>query len=235
MRRRSAKYLSRRLKGVLDQLDGEMARLGRFGSTAALTAMAVGAAVPLHFLVRTLEGLPVRPIAMVNLAFEIVLVAAPIIFYARDVIARLKTSRAILDDMSRRLKGSVEQAQQANRAKSAFLANMSHELRTPLNANMGFSEIMMDQHLGPLDNPRYVAYSADIHASGRYLLGIINDILDLSKIEAGKMSLESAEGFQLRQAVEGSLSICRTLSENSGRASKATCRRKIYTCWRLNA
>jgi len=216
VRRRSAKYLSRRLKGVLDQLDGEMARLGRFGSTAALTAMAVGAAVPLHFLVRTLEGLPVRPIAMVNLAFEIVLVAAPIIFYARDVIARLKTSRAILDDMSRRLKGSVEQAQQANRAKSAFLANMSHELRTPLNANMGFSEIMMDQHLGPLDNPRYVAYAADIHASGRYLLGIINDILDLSKIEAGKMSLESAEGFQLRQAVEGSLSICRTLSEKFG-------------------
>ena len=146
----------------------------------------------------------------------IALVAAPIIFYARDVITRLKTSRAILDDRSHRLKVSVEQAQQANRAKSTFLANVSHELRTPLNAIMGFSEVMMDQHLGPLDNPRYVAYSADIHASGRYLLGIINDILDLSQIEAGKMSLESAEGFQLRQAVEGSLSICRTLSEKFG-------------------
>jgi len=208
VRRRSAKYLSSRLKGVLDQLDGQMARLGRFGSTAALTAMAVGTAVPLHFLVRTLEGLPIQPIAMVNLAFEIALVSAPIIFYARDVIAQLKTSRAIMDGMSRRLKVSVEQAQQANRAKSAFLANMSHELRTPLNAIMGFSEVMMDQHLGPLDNPRYLAYSGDIHASGRYLLGIINDILDLSKIEAGKMSLESAEEFPLRHAVEGSLSIC---------------------------
>jgi signal transduction histidine kinase len=213
VRRRSAKYLSSRLKGVLDQLDGQMARLGRFGSTAALTAMAVGTAVPLHFLVRTLEGLPVQPIAMVNLAFEIALVSAPIIFYARDVIAQLKTSRAIMDGMSRRLKVSVEQAQQANRAKSAFLANMSHELRTPLNAIMGFSEVMMDQHLGPLDNPRYLAYSGDIHASGRYLLGIINDILDLSKIEAGKMSLESAEEFPLRHAVEGSLSICCNLGE----------------------
>ena len=193
-----------------------MARLGRFGSTAALTAMAVGAAVPLHFLVRTLEGLPVQPIAMVNLAFEVALVSAPIIFYARDVIAQLKTSRAIMDGMSRRLKVSVEQAQQANRAKSAFLANMSHELRTPLNAIMGFSEVMMHQHLGPLDNPRYLAYSGDIHASGRYLLGIINDILDLSKIEAGKMSLESAEEFPLRQAVEASHSICCNLGEKFG-------------------
>ncbi len=216
MRGRSGKHLSSRLKGILDQLDGEMARLGRFGSTAALTAMAVGAAVPLHFLVRTLEGLPVQPIAMVNLACEIALVSAPIIFYARDVIAQLNTSRAIMDGMSRRLRVSVEQAQEANRAKSAFLANMSHELRTPLNAIMGFSEVMMDQHLGPLDNPRYLAYSADIHASGRYLLGIINDILDLSKIEAGKMSLESAEEFPLRQAVEGSLCICRTLGEKFG-------------------
>ena len=132
------------------------------------------------------------------------------------MINQLKTSRAILDGMSRRLKTSVEQAEAANRAKSAFLANMSHELRTPLNAIMGFSEVMMDQHLGPLDNPRYLAYSGDIHASGRYLLGIINDILDLSKIEAGKMSLESAEQFPLARALEGSLSICRTLSDKFG-------------------
>jgi signal transduction histidine kinase len=216
VRRRSGKHLSSRLKGVLDQLDGQMSKLGRFGSTAAVTAMAVGAAVPLHVLVRTLEGLPVQPVAMLNLAFEITLVAAPIIFYARDVIAQLKTSRAIMDGMSRRLKISVEQAQAANRAKSAFLANMSHELRTPLNAIMGFSEVMMDQHLGAMDNPRYLAYSGDIHASGRYLLGIINDILDLSKIEAGKMSLESAEDFPLCHAVEGSLSICRNLGEKFG-------------------
>ena len=92
---------------------------------------------------------------------------------------------------------SVEQAQEANRAKSAFLANMSHELRTPLNAIMGFSEVMMDQHLGPINNARYLSYSADIHASGRHLLGIINDVLDLAKIESGKMSLDDAEEFAL--------------------------------------
>ena len=116
--------------------------------------------------------------------------ASPLIFYSRDVIAQLKKAARQLDEMSRRLAITAGQAEQANRAKSAFLANMSHELRTPLNAIMGFSEVMKEQHLGPMHNPRYLAYAADIHASGRYLLGIINDILDLSKIEAGKMSLD---------------------------------------------
>ena len=216
MRRHFAIRISAYVRALLDRLDGQMSRFGRFGSTAALTAMAVCAAVSLHFLVRVLEGLPVQPISALNIAAEIAIVAAPIIFYARDVISQLTTSRTIMDGMSRRLKVSVEQAQEANRAKSAFLANMSHELRTPLNAIMGFSEVMKDQHLGPLDNPRYLAYAGDIHASGKYLLGIINDILDLSKIEAGKMSLDSAEEFPLALAVNGSLSICGNLGEKFG-------------------
>ena len=216
MRRHFATQVTAHIRALFDRLDGQMSRFGRFGSTAALTAMAVCAVVPLHFLVRVVEGLPVQPISAVNIAIEIAIIAAAIIFYARDVIAQLQTSRTIMDGMSRRLKVSVEQAQEANRAKSAFLANMSHELRTPLNAIMGFSEVMKDQHLGPLDNPRYLAYAGDIHASSQYLLGIINDILDLSKIEAGKMSLDSAEEFPLASAVEGSLSICRTLGEKFG-------------------
>jgi signal transduction histidine kinase len=214
--RRSAKHLSVHVRTLLDRLDGRLSEYGRFGSTAAVTAMAVCAVVPVHFLVRTLEGLPVQAISVLNIAIEVAIITAPIIFYARDVISQLQTSRAIMDGMSRRLKISVEQAQHANRAKSAFLANMSHELRTPLNAIMGFSEVMKDQHLGPLDNPRYLVYAGDIHSSGTYLLGIINDILDLSKIEAGKMSLESAEEFPMRAALEGSLSICASLGEKFG-------------------
>ena len=204
------------IRRALDRLDNELSRLGRVGSTAALTTMAVAVAVPLHFLVRIVEGLPVQPIAAFNLAFEVALVSGPIIFYARDVISQLKTSRTRLNEMSRRLEISVAQAENANRAKSAFLANMSHELRTPLNAIMGFSEVMKDQHLGPVQNARYLAYAGDIHASGRYLLGIINDILDLSKIEAGKMSVEAAEEFPLRQALEASLSICGNLADKFG-------------------
>lgn len=80
-------------------------------------------------------------------------------------------------------------ADQANRAKSEFLANMSHELRTPLNAIMGFSEVLRDQLLGPIGDPRYVEYAGDIHDSGAHLLDLVNTILDLSKIEAGQFDL----------------------------------------------
>ena len=216
MDRRSATSLSCTVRSALDALDGKVARFGRFGSTAVLTAMTVAAVEVLHFSVRTIEGLPVQWIAAGNLAIELTIVAAPIIFYARDVIDQLKRSRASMDEMSRQLLISVEQAEQANRAKSAFLANMSHELRTPLNAIMGFSEVMKEQHLGPMSNPRYLSYAGDILASGRYLLGIINDILDLSKIEAGKMTVENAEEFPLCQALQGSLAICTALGEKFG-------------------
>ncbi len=193
-----------------------MSRLGPYGSTAAVTAMAVAAALPLCVALRLLQGLPIQTLPLVNLTLVVIAVAAPIIFYARDMIAQLKESRARLDEMSKHLAISVEQAEHANRAKSAFLANMSHELRTPLNAIMGFSEVMKEEHLGPVQNPRYLSYAGDIHSSGRYLLGIINDILDLSKIEAGKMSLENAEEFSLRQSLEGSLGMVAALGEKYG-------------------
>jgi signal transduction histidine kinase len=81
-------------------------------------------------------------------------------------------------------------AEIANRTKTEFLANMSHELRTPLNAIMGFSELMKGQMLGPVGNPTYVEYARDIYQSAAHLLQIINDILDLSKVEAGKIELD---------------------------------------------
>src|SRR5262249_56764194 len=78
-------------------------------------------------------------------------------------------------------------AEDANQAKSKFLANMSHELRTPLNAIIGFSEIMGSGMFGPLGADRYAEYCRDIHSSGQYLLEVINDVLDMSKIEAGRL------------------------------------------------
>ncbi len=85
-----------------------------------------------------------------------------------------------------------EQADFANRSKSEFLANMSHELRTPLNAIIGFSEIIRDQLFGPVGQPQYIEYAGDIHDSGQLLLSLINDILDMSKIEAGKRALSES-------------------------------------------
>lgn len=84
-------------------------------------------------------------------------------------------------------------AEEANRSKSAFIANVSHELRSPLNAIIGFSEIMVKEMLGPIRNRKYREYSQDIHNSGHLLLSLINDILDISKIEAGQMALLEGE------------------------------------------
>jgi two-component system cell cycle sensor histidine kinase PleC len=94
-----------------------------------------------------------------------------------------------------------EMAEAHSRAKSAFLANMSHELRTPLNAIIGFSETMSRELLGPIGAPRYLEYTEDIHKSGIYLLDLINDILDLSRIEAGKREL-LPERIDLGELVE---------------------------------
>jgi signal transduction histidine kinase len=216
VRRRSETTISDRILRAVDGLDAQLANHGRVAATAVLTAMAVGAAAPLFFVLLTLEGRAVHAVAIFNICCTIAVIAAPIIFYARIVIAKLHASRITMDEMSRRLEISAEHAENANRAKSAFLANMSHELRTPLNAIMGFSEVMKDEHLGPVNNKRYLAYAGDIHASGTYLLGIINDILDLSKIEAGKMSLEHAEEFPMRDALEGSIALCTSLGEKFG-------------------
>src|SRR5690349_20651540 len=82
-----------------------------------------------------------------------------------------------------------DEAEAANRTKSEFLAKMSHELRTPLNAIIGFSELMTARIYGPLGNERYAGYAGDIHKSGQHLLEIINDILDIAKVEAGKLEL----------------------------------------------
>ncbi|TIS95219.1 PAS domain-containing sensor histidine kinase [Mesorhizobium sp.] len=98
-----------------------------------------------------------------------------------------------LVELNRKYMKETERAEAANRAKSEFLANMSHELRTPLNAIIGFSELMEQALFGPLGSPRYEEYATDINGSGKYLLGVINDILDMSKIEAGQFSMDQEE------------------------------------------
>ena len=98
---------------------------------------------------------------------------------------RLKDQEANLINLAGDLKIARDQAEAANRAKTEFLATMSHELRTPLNAIIGFSEIIQTETLGPIGSVKYRDYAADIHESGHHLLDLINDILDLSKVESG--------------------------------------------------
>ena len=100
----------------------------------------------------------------------------------------------------RRLREARSQAEAANHSKSEFLANMSHELRTPLNAIIGFSEIISQELFGPIGNDKYLEYIKDVHSSSLHLLSIINDVLDMSKIEAGKLEL-AKQAFGLQTAI----------------------------------
>jgi len=103
-----------------------------------------------------------------------------------ELEAEIESNRCI----ARELAVARDQAEQASRVKSLFLAAMSHDLRTPLNAIIGFSDTILSEAFGPLDHPRYLGYIDDIHRSGHLLLSMINNILDLSKIEAGKREIE---------------------------------------------
>ncbi|QLF69890.1 PAS-domain containing protein [Peteryoungia desertarenae] len=120
---------------------------------------------------------------------------------SQRILERQKTA---LSDANEKYLTEKQRAEAANKAKSEFLANMSHELRTPLNAILGFSEILLAGMFGPIGSPKYQEYAKDIHESGKHLLNVINDILDMSKIEAGQMKIR-CETIDLGSLIEESL------------------------------
>jgi PAS domain S-box-containing protein len=124
-----------------------------------------------------------------------------------DVTQRRETERDLLR--------TKEEAELANRAKSEFLANMSHELRTPLNAIIGFSEVIAHELFGQVSPPQYKDYAANIEESGRHLLDVINDILDVSRIEAGHMSLDP-EPVEVGAVIESAARLISQRAESAG-------------------
>jgi len=133
----------------------------------------------------------------------------------QEAVHKLEENAAQLAELAAKHQAETIRAEGANQAKSEFLANMSHELRTPLNAINGFSEMMAEEMFGPLGDKRYKGYARDILASGQHLLALINDILDMSKIEAGKMNL-SPEAIDMRDVVDDAMRLIRNRAEEAG-------------------
>jgi two-component system cell cycle sensor histidine kinase PleC len=160
----------------------------------AMAAMAIGLHVYFLFLAK---GLNSTALSMLEFRAE------------KDaLIAEIEEEKWISDEARQR-------AEAANVAKSRFLATMSHELRTPLNAILGFSEVMKNELLGPVQNANYKEYCANIHDSGRHLLQVINEILDLSRIEAGRYELQE-EAVRLCDVVEDCLRLLSLRAESKG-------------------
>jgi two-component system cell cycle sensor histidine kinase PleC len=133
-------------------------------------------------------------------------------------ITDLRNSRQILELQKQQLADLAEKffeqnavAEAANRAKSEFLANMSHQLRTPLNAIIGFSEMMEQQVLGALGSPKYVEYCTGIRQSGEYLLGVIADVLDMSRLESGSIRLQKST-FAIETAIEAAIATVESMA-----------------------
>jgi two-component system cell cycle sensor histidine kinase PleC len=130
-------------------------------------------------------------------------------------ITELEDREEKLSLLARKYEVAMTRAEAANQAKSEFLANMSHELRTPLNAINGFSEIMAGELFGPLGDAKYKGYAGDILKSGQHLLSLINDILDMAKIEAGKLTLHY-EQVSLKEVVDDAARLMRGKIQEAG-------------------
>ena len=129
--------------------------------------------------------------------------------------SRMEKQRVALVRLAERLRQATHDAMQASRAKSEFLAHMSHELRTPLNSILGFSEIIRDGVMGKPEPPVYAEYAANIHESSHLLLGLINDLLDLSQIEAKKLELNE-EDIELLPVIERAIRLIEDRAKRGG-------------------
>ena len=185
----------------------------RFVNSVFISILLVG----LYQIVSTLIN-PIPFKDYLNNNFFLVMATAVGLFsaYIQEMyIRRSFKSQKVIEAKNEAANLLLLEADKANKAKSEFLANMSHELRTPLNAIIGFSDILKKQLFGNLGDPRYSEYVTDINDSGNHLLAIINDILDLAKAEAGKLTLQE-EDIDIVRCLDDAMRMCRGRAVTAG-------------------
>jgi signal transduction histidine kinase len=165
-------------------------------------------------LLASQEGVTAHVVAAMGTLYLGVLIASLVSgFSSFAEIVRTRVDARSLE--TQLLEVSLARSSEANRAKSQFIANMSHELRTPLNAIIGFSEVIRDQILGPAATAEYRDYANDIHSAGEHLLKIINDVLDISKIEAGKLELNDGK-IDVGEVIQSALKLINPTAVEKG-------------------
>jgi signal transduction histidine kinase len=212
--RRSTEQEGKRARRfILQSANRWLAVISPVGATVALTVIAIVLAESLHLIIEAIAYPAFDVATLVSAAVVTVLVAAPIIYYSQLLIRSVVSSRQALKQLTEKLALALDEAQKASDLKARFVANMSHELRTPLNAIIGYAELLSEQKLGPLGTPRYAEFARDIRQSGAHLLGIVNDMLDLAKIQSGAIATPENAECNLATCVDEALRMIRPSAE----------------------
>lgn len=185
-------------------------------ATTLLAAVAVAGAMLFSLLFSRLFEVPLGYPQLGIAALVTVAVGVPIILYAQQVIRSQRAAKHQLKMMTRELAIALHNAEDVNNSRAAQFANMSHELRTPMNAIVGFSDILRHERFGPMGNPRYVEFAGDINDSAQHLLELINNLLDLAKMEAGGFDTRDAELTETGDTIERIVRLIRPLAARQG-------------------
>lgn len=198
---------------MLDRITHFLGRRSLAGAAVFLVLTALTAALAVAALIARVTAYPLTGGFLFIVTAVTVIVATPIIVYAQKIIRELRESGRVLKGLTEQLVYARDEAERTNETRARFLANISHELRTPLNSIIGFSAMLEKESFGPLGDRRYLTFAEDIHLSSVHLLDIINNILDLSRLESGSVTPDDEEEVDVADAISACIRIIRPLAD----------------------